>query len=66
MVIDIEGLQIGEYFGATLLAIDINNDQFSDLVVGSPLYSTREVSDCGRVFVYINNKKVIIKSRHEF
>ncbi|XP_022256536.1 integrin alpha-4-like [Limulus polyphemus] len=34
-----EGSQMGEYFGATVLAVNLNNDKYSDLLVGAPLFS---------------------------
>ncbi|CAG2121140.1 unnamed protein product, partial [Medioppia subpectinata] len=40
----------GEYFGASLLALDINNDKFDDLIVGAPLYSTNRDRDIGRIY----------------
>ncbi|XP_054157684.1 integrin alpha-9-like [Oppia nitens] len=49
------GLQMGEYFGASLLATNINADDYSDLIVGAPFYSIKTSGDCGRVFVYLSN-----------
>lgn len=33
------GSQFGEYFGSSLLAIDVNGDLLDDLLVGAPFYS---------------------------
>jgi len=56
----IDGTQVGEYFGASLLAVDINNDSYTDLIVGAPFYSSlgRVPGDQGRVYVYISNGTV--------
>ncbi|RWS02636.1 Integrin alpha-4-like protein, partial [Dinothrombium tinctorium] len=53
----LNGEQFGEYYGASLVAIDINHDGYSDLIVGAPFYSPsmNEYGDCGRIFVYMSN-----------
>ena len=38
------GFQFGERFGQTVLAIDIDGDDYDDIVVGAPLHSTKTVS----------------------
>ena len=43
----------GEYFGASVSALDINNDGFDDLVVGAPLYSNDSFIEVGRVYVFL-------------
>jgi len=48
-----QGITIGSYFGSTLCVVDLNDDKFSDLLVGAPRAFNR---DEGRVFVYVNNK----------
>lgn len=55
---------MGEYFGGSLLATDINNDGCDDLIVGAPMY-TIQTSDMaharydeGRIYIYISNKEV--------
>ncbi|GAB6022617.1 hypothetical protein CHUAL_006712 [Chamberlinius hualienensis] len=48
------GEQMGEYYGASVCAVDLNNDQLDDLLVGAPLYSAFDYGDEGRVYVYIN------------
>jgi len=52
----------GEYFGASLLTLDINNDKFDDLIVGAPFYSNERHREIGRIYVYLMNDKVLIKS----
>ena len=48
----------GEYFGASVLTLDTNNDKFDDLVVGAPLYSNHTHLEVGRVYVFLINEKV--------
>lgn len=48
---------MGEYFGAAVCAVDLNNDGLDDLLVGAPFYSkssTNNEGDEGAVYVYIN------------
>ncbi|CAG2105990.1 unnamed protein product [Medioppia subpectinata] len=52
---DIGGTQMGEYFGYSLLSVNVNNDEFSDLIVGAPFYSNKYSYDCGRVYVYLSS-----------
>ncbi|XP_039264178.2 integrin alpha-11-like isoform X2 [Styela clava] len=56
----LQGEQLGEYFGATLCAVDLNNDGYDDLLVGAPLY-TDQTSDEGRVYVYMGAKNMSLK-----
>ncbi|XP_012553768.1 integrin alpha-8 isoform X1 [Hydra vulgaris] len=49
--------QVGEYFGASVCVVDINNDGKDDLFVASPFYTV--VADEGRVYFYINNKNTL-------
>ena len=39
----IKGFQYGEKFGQTVLAIDIDGDNYEDLVIGAPLHSVNKV-----------------------
>ncbi|CAH1788631.1 unnamed protein product [Owenia fusiformis] len=55
---ELQGDQIGEYFGASVCAIDLNNDGLDDLLVGAPLYSDFE--DEGRVKVFINKQNGVL------
>jgi mucosal vascular addressin cell adhesion protein 1 len=50
--------QLGSYFGASVCAVDLNADGFSDLLVGAPMQST--IREEGRVFVYINSGMVCL------
>lgn len=50
-----------EYFGASLLATDLNNDGFADLVVGAPIHSAnRNGIECGRVHIFLNQKNYVM------
>lgn len=45
-----------EGFGTNIMAVDINNDGFVDLVVGSPLHSPSvTLISAGAVFIFLNN-----------
>ena len=44
------------YFGAAVLAVDLNHDGLSDLLVGAPLYS--QIQDEGRVYIFMNQGRV--------
>ena len=46
-------LQYGSYFGASLCAVDVNNDGLDDLLVGAPLY-THRLGDEGAVSLFLN------------
>ncbi|KAM6178779.1 integrin alpha-4 [Rhynchocyon petersi] len=50
---EMKGKKLGSYFGASICAVDLNADGFSDLLVGAPMQST--IREEGRVFVYINS-----------
>ncbi|KAK3924920.1 Integrin alpha-PS3, partial [Frankliniella fusca] len=51
---EVYGEQLGEYFGAAVLAEDVNGDGLADLLVGAPLHSTAQAGDQGRVYVHLN------------
>jgi hypothetical protein len=61
---DLEGTQMGEYFGGALCTVDLNGDHLDDLVVGAPQFSLQSsnsaqlVGDEGRIYVYINGDRV--------
>ncbi|XP_064455453.1 integrin alpha-9-like [Ornithodoros turicata] len=52
-----EGEQMGSYFGAAVLALDLTQNGFSDLLVGAPMYSLRDdgPGDEGKLYVYRSN-----------
>lgn len=51
-----EGDDLGEYFGSTLLVLDVNNDGRDDLVVGAPHFGAQnQQGDSGRIFVYTSS-----------
>ncbi|KAH9370483.1 hypothetical protein HPB48_020557 [Haemaphysalis longicornis] len=56
--------QMCEYFGASLLAIDLDSDGVDDLLVGAPLYSIKDGQDEGRVYVFRSNGVGVYPSGH--
>ncbi|XP_030641701.1 integrin alpha-4 [Chanos chanos] len=54
-----KGKMLGSYFGASVCAVDLNADGWSDLLVGSPMYSIAREE--GRVYVYINQGEADMK-----
>lgn len=59
--LELEGTQLGEYFGATVLSVDLNQDGLDELLVGAPQHSFRPdwsssavSGDEGRVYIYVN------------
>ena len=46
--------QIGERFGATVAAVDINGDGLDDVVVGAPFHSIEGKVDLGRIVIFQN------------
>lgn len=61
MIKTLKGVHPGEYFGASLLVLDINNDNHSDLIIGAPLYSNQQHREAGRIYVYINDGVILLK-----
>jgi hypothetical protein len=49
------GMQMGEYFGWSVATADLNGDGFDEIIVGAPLFSTRDKIEKGRIFIYKNN-----------
>ncbi|KAK3589630.1 hypothetical protein CHS0354_043090 [Potamilus streckersoni] len=49
--------QLGGYFGSALATADVNKDTFDDLLVGAPMFASKNASgvDEGRVFVYFGS-----------
>lgn len=60
----LDGQQMYEYFGHSLLTIDANQDGFDDLLVAAPMYSSwrNNLYDEGRVFFYQSNRVQVIYS----
>lgn len=61
--IEKDGAQLGEYFGASVLAVDLNDDLLDDLLVGAPQFcifpdQPGRSSDEGKVYVFINKGNV--------
>ena len=50
-------MQLGSYYGASVLSEDFNNDGHSDLLVGAPTYKDKD-GDEGKVYVYLYNQQV--------
>ncbi|XP_054152420.1 integrin alpha-PS4-like [Oppia nitens] len=48
----------GEYFGASLVAIDINGDTRDELIIGAPIYSYKNQREIGRIYVYLRDDEV--------
>lgn len=55
-----QGSHVGEYFGYSVLAVDLNSDGLDDLLVGAPMFtpSAKQRGDRGRVLVYANTGNV--------
>ena len=45
---------MGEYYGFSLVAVDLTGDGYDELIVGAPMYSTSTNPEVGRVYVYTN------------
>ncbi|XP_047495129.1 integrin alpha-PS3-like [Penaeus chinensis] len=51
-----KGKQLGENFGASLVAADVNGDGLSDLIVGAPMHSLKDKPDAGRIQVFLSSQ----------
>nr|XP_046490036.1 integrin alpha-9-like isoform X1 [Neodiprion pinetum] len=50
-LLNLNGEQIGEHFGATLASCDIDGDSKHDILVGAPLWS-KNIEELGRIYIY--------------
>ncbi|XP_015254486.1 PREDICTED: integrin alpha-3 [Cyprinodon variegatus] len=50
----IMGEQVGSYFGNSLAATDLNNDDWNDLIIGAPFYFDRKEEKGGAVYIFMN------------
>ncbi|XP_062388318.1 integrin alpha-3-like [Sardina pilchardus] len=48
------GEQVGSYFGGSVAIVDLNNDNWKDLIVGAPFYFDRTKEEGGAVYIYMN------------
>jgi hypothetical protein len=53
VISELEGKQVGEYFGAAVSVMDVNGDGVDDILVGAPHYGAKRTWDQGRLYVYI-------------
>ena len=44
--------QVWSFFGASLAAIDLDNDQEDELIIGAPYYTETGRFDQGAVYIY--------------
>uniref|UniRef100_A0A1A7WSF4 Integrin, alpha 3b n=2 Tax=Iconisemion striatum TaxID=60296 RepID=A0A1A7WSF4_9TELE len=58
----IPGEQVGSYFGNSLAVLDLNNDDWNDLIVGAPFYFDRMKDHGGAVYIYMNENGSFQKS----
>lgn len=58
---------LGEFFGSSILVLDIENDGDYEIVVGAPFYSTSpKLREIGRVYLYNNISRGIFKDFQDF
>ena len=53
-----------EGFGSSILAVDLNADGASDLVIGSPYWSDQHCADCGKVSIYLQSASTSLFVHH--
>ena len=54
----LHGDQIGAYFGSAVIALDVNNDGFNDIIVGSPMFKKdTDNYDVGQITVFMRDAK---------
>jgi hypothetical protein len=56
---ELEGKEMGEYFGAAVCVLDVNGDGLDDLLVGAPYYGGKRTWDQGRIYVYLTTVSYI-------
>lgn len=61
---DLDGHQLGEYFGYSIQSIDLNADGYDDLLIGAPFYMPKNNprGDCGQVYVYFSDGQQLNES----
>uniref|UniRef100_A0A0C9S078 Itga4 protein n=1 Tax=Fopius arisanus TaxID=64838 RepID=A0A0C9S078_9HYME len=50
---EFDGTMIGEFFGGSLAACDLNNDGLDEIIIGAPHWG----QDHGRVYIYLGNSE---------
>ncbi|XP_064401284.1 integrin alpha-PS1-like [Halichondria panicea] len=50
----LNGQQMGEYYGFSLLAANMAGDGHDELIVGAPMFRSSNQAETGRIFVYSN------------
>ncbi|XP_072908552.1 integrin alpha-9 [Hemitrygon akajei] len=55
------GKEMGSYFGSSLCAVDLNEDGYSDLLVGAPM--STQIRDEGQVTVFINRGNAVLEEQ---
>lgn len=60
VVSEVNGNELGSYFGSSVCGVDLNADGLSDLLVGAPM-ATGSTREEGRVHVYINEGQAKLK-----
>ncbi|XP_016977271.2 LOW QUALITY PROTEIN: integrin alpha-PS3 [Drosophila rhopaloa] len=51
---EFHGEQLGEYFGYSILAEDLNGDGKTDVIISAPLNALGDSPDVGAIYVFIN------------
>lgn len=64
--VELIGGQLGEYFGSSVLALDLTRDGKSELLVGAPQHSLHpelldRSGDEGKVYLYVNSKDGLVR-----